>query len=280
MLSKRVTRSGKVSALSSDTARMIYSWLIPYTDVEGRMEADPRLLKADIAPLLDHITPEVINRVLLELHKICLIVLYSSDDGSKQYLQITKFEDNQKNLRKDREAASRIPPPSADKVRQDSGETPAELPPNIREVKLREAKETPAEVRQESSPVDNSNGNAQKEAFFKNYKIVMDEFTENIQDTRYLRQITLFVESHISNRHPEAIQHCLNSLIKQLKSGVKVDKPKAYLEAALKIEDGKYNARDHEGRAAEFKKPGEFTSVAELMAAKPDESYYRRSDNG
>ncbi len=40
ILSKRVTRSDKIASLSSDTARMIYSWLIPYLDVEGRIEAD------------------------------------------------------------------------------------------------------------------------------------------------------------------------------------------------------------------------------------------------
>jgi len=141
MLSKRVTRSNKVAGLSSDTARMIYSWLIPYTDVEGRMEADPRLLKADIAPLLDHVTAKVINSVLQELHNIGLVILYSSKDGLKQYLQITKFEDNQKNLRKDREAPSHIPDPTADEVRQNSGEGPAELPPKIKiKLSLREEK--------------------------------------------------------------------------------------------------------------------------------------------
>jgi hypothetical protein len=146
MLSKRVTRSNKIADLSSDTARMIYSWLIPYTDVEGRMEADPRLLKADIAPLLDHITPTVINNVLHELHKIGLILLYSAGEESKKYLQVTKFEENQKNLRKDREAPSRIPAPSPAKVRSKSGATPAELPPNIREEKLREENIRPADA--------------------------------------------------------------------------------------------------------------------------------------
>jgi hypothetical protein len=38
ILSRRISRSHKLAALSSDTARMIYSWLIPYLDVEGRMD--------------------------------------------------------------------------------------------------------------------------------------------------------------------------------------------------------------------------------------------------
>ena len=76
ILSKRVSRSDKVAALSSDTSRMLYSWLIPYLDVEGRMESDPRLLKADIAPLLDHITPKVIEKALSEFYTAGLVVLY------------------------------------------------------------------------------------------------------------------------------------------------------------------------------------------------------------
>ena len=125
ILSKRISRSVKIAKLSSDTARMIYSWLIPYLDVEGRMEADPKLLKADIAPLLEHITPKLIQNILIELHKINLICLYIIDN--KQYLQLTKFNENQKNLRKDRESASSIPAAPPAELQQDSGTTPAQL---------------------------------------------------------------------------------------------------------------------------------------------------------
>lgn len=133
MLSKRISRSNKVAALKSDTARLIYTWLIPYLDVEGRMEANCSLLKADLAPLLKHITVPLLQRTLTELNDIGLIILYTI--GDKQYLELTQFNEHQKNLRKDREAKSKIPVPPPAELRQSSGEAPAVVPHKI---KLRE----------------------------------------------------------------------------------------------------------------------------------------------
>lgn len=136
ILSKRVTKSDKIAALGSDTSRMFYSWIIPYLDVEGRMEANTRLMKGEIAPLLDHITPEKIQEILDELNRAELIVLY--EINKKQYLQLMKFDENQPNLRKDREKKSVIPkPPEIKKqvqaqLRQAAGVTPAELRPDSR----------------------------------------------------------------------------------------------------------------------------------------------------
>lgn len=144
MLSKRISRSDKLAALKSDTSRMIYTWLIPYLDVEGRLEANVDLLKADIAPLLKHITPKIIQRILIELHDNELILLYNIND--KQYLQLVQFDEHQKNLRKDREAQSKIPEPTPESLRTNSGLTPSSLPPNIREVKIREEKEKYADA--------------------------------------------------------------------------------------------------------------------------------------
>lgn len=138
ILAKRITRSKKVASLSSDTARMFYTWLIPYLDVEGRMESDPLLLKADIAPLLPHVTEKAICAILGELHASGLIVLYKIDQTD--YLQLTKFDDNQPNLRKDREAASKIPGPTPESLRSNSGLPPDKLPSKLSKDKLREEK--------------------------------------------------------------------------------------------------------------------------------------------
>jgi hypothetical protein len=128
ILSKRISRSNRVAQLKNDTQRMIYTWLIPYLDVEGRLEAQIDLLKADIAPLLKHITPRIIGDTLKELHAVGLIILYDIND--KQYLQLTQFEPHQKNLRKDREASSVIPPPLPEQLRSDAGVTPESLHPS------------------------------------------------------------------------------------------------------------------------------------------------------
>jgi hypothetical protein len=261
ILSKRVTRSDKVASLSSDTARMIYSWLIPYLDVEGRIEADPRLLKADIAPLLDHITPEVINNVLQELHTIGLIVLYCAPDGSKRYLQLTRFEENQKNLRKDREAPSRIPAPTSDELRTNSGPSPAKVPHNIREEKrsLREA-------RRDEPPVDNSkNGDG---SFQEKLKEAFSKIQQKKPDWNFHHQVYLFIQTHLKHGNPDALIHCLESLHKQLEAGNEIKHPKPYLDAAMKIENGKHNAREHTARAEELKiKPGEIQGINQILGA-------------
>ena len=59
----------------------------------------------------------------------------------------------------------------------------------------------------------------------------------------------LFIESNIRCRHLGAIEHCIELLLK----ATEIKNIRAYLDAALKIEDGKYNARESEKRNDEFK---------------------------
>lgn len=65
--------------------------------------------------------------------------------------------------------------------------------------------------------------------------------------------------------HPEAMLHVLKSLIRASEAGTEVGEPFAYARAALKIEEGKYNSRDHERRSQDFKKPG-VMSLSEILA--------------
>ena len=257
ILSKRISRSSKVAALSSDTSRMFYSWLIPYLDVEGRLEADTKLLKADIAPLLDHITAETIQNILNELNSIGLIQLYEIDNI--QYLQLVKFDELQKNLRKDRETPSKIPKAPAE-LRQNSGEAPTKLPHKIN-ISLREDKANLSKLEAINyQTVDNSKPLASfkkekendppKDEFLSNLKSLIEKTKEKYPERREQQAILLFVQSNIRNKNPAAITHCINSLIR---APDKVTAIQQWLEAALKIEDGKYNAADSEKRCNEFK---------------------------
>ena len=65
----------------------------------------------------------------------------------------------------------------------------------------------------------------------------------------------LFIESNIKTKNHAAMMCCIKSLQKQLQNGIKIEAPKQYLEAALKIEDGKHNARDYEKDAVEKRGP-------------------------
>ena len=66
MLSKEISLDEKVNALSSDTARMLFTWLISHLDVEGRMYGDARTVKSIVVPRL----PISITRVEKTLRKL------------------------------------------------------------------------------------------------------------------------------------------------------------------------------------------------------------------
>ena len=107
MLKKQISISKKLTLLKSDSARLLYTWLIPHLDVEGRFSADPAVVKGQIVPRLK-MTKKKVWEYLQDMAQNELIILYE-DDGD-YYLEFTVFEKHQ-NIRKDREAGSKIPPP-------------------------------------------------------------------------------------------------------------------------------------------------------------------------
>jgi hypothetical protein len=82
-------------------------------------------------------------------------------------------------------------------------------------------------------------------------KTAMREIHEK-KGPRYAQQCLIFVQTKYRNGNGKAIIHCLNQVVKGIDN---IEHPKAYLEAAFKIENGKHNARDHDEAAQEYKKP-------------------------
>jgi hypothetical protein len=135
MLKKLISHSRRLASLKNDTHRLIYTWLIPHLDVEGRFHADPTIIKGSVVPRIKHITEKIIDDALQDMSLNELIFLYS-DDG-EQYLELRKFEDHQTHLRKERESPSKIPPRTdANQLQINSGVNPAQV--KLREVKIRE----------------------------------------------------------------------------------------------------------------------------------------------
>lgn len=222
------------------------------------MEADPDLIKADVAPLLKHITPSIIEDVLNELQDVGLVIIYSA--SGKNYLQLQQFEKNQRNLRKDREAPSEIPKPDKFSiVRINSGLTPDELRTDsgIREEKRSEVKRSEVNARESDEPdraVDNSKPalseiepekQKKPDALMIELREVTEEIGTLMPEPFKQRQMMTFVEANIRNGNHSAILDCLKSMLKQLRQGEVIDKPRAYLEAAMRIEDGKHNAKEY-----------------------------------
>ncbi len=142
MLKKQISRSRRLAELKTDSARLLYTWIIPHLDVKGRIEADPNIIKGEVVPRLTTYTLPKIQEYLEDMAAVGLITLYRSDGD--QYLEMRKFEDHQ-SLRLNREAPSRIPSPEESGttpgvIPEQSGSTPAEV--KIREEKVRKKKLT------------------------------------------------------------------------------------------------------------------------------------------
>jgi len=156
MLKKKISLNEAVADLASDTHRLLFTWGISHLDVEGRITGSPRGFKAMVAPLLEHITPDVILEFFNDAQSHGLIHRY--EVNGEWHVQYPKFGDNQ-NLTKSREAASKRPPPPADYSLPGQGALGEDSPSPQSEVNIREEKEKLREEG-ESAPPPNADAKA------------------------------------------------------------------------------------------------------------------------
>jgi len=120
MIKKVISKSKKMGALKCDASRLLYMMMMPHSDIKGRLEGDPLLVRNTVIPYFSDWDDDKTHNCLNDLHNFGLIQLY--EVKGEQYIQITRFEDFQ-TLRKDREAESEIPDPP--KLQINSNQTPA-----------------------------------------------------------------------------------------------------------------------------------------------------------
>lgn len=141
MLKKRISNSKKLAALSSDSPRLLYTWLIPWLDIADRHSADPDIIKGSIFPKIKSWTNRKIVKCLKELHDIGLIVYYEVDD--EKYLQFIKTLQKKYH---DREAASIIPKPPKEAFKS-CGRMSSHAKIKLKEKKLKEKKLKESDLR-------------------------------------------------------------------------------------------------------------------------------------
>lgn len=108
-LHRRITQSDKAYELANDPGALwLYCALLPHTDKEGRVNANPHHILGGILEGWPY-TPEQIERWLLELARVGLIELYRN--GRRSHIaQFTKFQEMAKPDK--REPASDLPGPT------------------------------------------------------------------------------------------------------------------------------------------------------------------------
>jgi len=133
MLKRKITKSKKMAALKTDKARLLWFYMLPFTDVEGRIEADAEDIREEIIrKQRKGYTLERIENCLQDLHQVGLITLYNANN--KRYLEFTRFDDEQKNRNRDREAKSDIPAPNQGGLSEYAQTTPNKV--KLSKVKL------------------------------------------------------------------------------------------------------------------------------------------------
>lgn len=113
MLSRRLAVSKSIHALKgNDRARFLYTLLLPYTDREGRINANPHGLKGTILEPFEY-TADEIEQALYDLQEAGLLILYSTSEY-KLIAEYAKFSDF--NTPHPKEPESDFPSPDSDEA--------------------------------------------------------------------------------------------------------------------------------------------------------------------
>ena len=132
MIKRKITISKKFAALKTDKARLLWIYMLPFTDPNGRVKADAEDIRDEIIrKQRKGFSITKIEECLNDLHNVGLIIIYSVN--GERYLEFTKFLDEQ-NIRLEREGKITIPPPDEGVIQDYSGSTPPLIEVNISKV--------------------------------------------------------------------------------------------------------------------------------------------------
>lgn len=121
-------------AEKSAEAALIWPWIITYFDDWGRAEAHPKRIKAQIFPMNDVVTPELIERALSLFADAGLITLY--DVSGKTYMAVPsdkwwKYQTHIHRSKREHDQSKFPPPPATDN--RETARDSAELRENPRD---------------------------------------------------------------------------------------------------------------------------------------------------
>jgi hypothetical protein len=261
MINRAIADSDKFAALTPEAA-VLFALLIPWFNSHGKLNGGPGHIKDEICPKIPYLTYENIPALLTEISSKTNVKWFMS--GGRHWIHALKFNSEHQRLEKKLgidKLPSYSPAPVADKP-QTSTETVADKSAlKDKDKDKKKAKEVP-DTGGQRQPVDNSQPQAllekqkkpdqpdQKDEFLLKLQSAMEKTAQKFNTSQEQQEIVNFVKSNIRSRHPDAILHCINSLI--VNPG-EIKSITHYLNAVLKIEDGKYNARDSERTCNELK---------------------------
>ena len=262
---------------------MLWTWIIPFLDIEGRYYASPDLVKSNVVPRVKTFNEENIAEYLQDMASVGLIILY--DVENEQYLQFRKFNVFQ-SLRKDKEGKPLPAPPP------DSRTTHGPLPdkdgttPDKEKLSKEKLSKGNARTEESSPPVDNSKPPLEEkpkitpvpksrhhqkettEAEKRELQELIQQVAELYPYDRYKFNPLLWIQNHIS-AHPQAVIQTFRRLIEESEKGTKITIVRAYADTVVEEITKTMNANDvaieaqgHKGPAT----PKGMAAMSQIMA--------------
>ena len=130
MISKAISLDENVNSLSDDTARLLFTWMIPHLDCEGRLHGDATTVKSIVFPRRN-ISTRKVEQYLNEFEKNGLINRFIVNGNL--YLFTPGFNKHQTGLNKNREAQSQIPPPPQELIQSKSGQSLSQVEVEVKD---------------------------------------------------------------------------------------------------------------------------------------------------
>ena len=118
LLWNSISTSKKIKSIQGDRwfrigCHLVYTWLLPWGDDEGRLRGEPVYILANILPN-EGLSISDIEKILTELHRVELIIYYEIDN--EYFIQVVDWNNHQR-IRKDRYKTSHYPcPPNVNQM--------------------------------------------------------------------------------------------------------------------------------------------------------------------
>jgi len=109
LIHQKIVDSKQVHDLSNDTSRLAFTWLLTFTDREGRAHGDPIWLRNKLFPRRENITTEQMRGYVSEWHEAELVIWYRAKGDL--WIYFPSFFEHQKGFDKRNEPISTIPDP-------------------------------------------------------------------------------------------------------------------------------------------------------------------------
>jgi len=141
ILLKSISESKKLSKLKTDSARLLYTWLIPHLDINGCFSGDAEVIKGKIFTRLKK-SNKTVEGYLQDLERVKLIVRY--EVNGDVFLYSPDFVKKQPSLNPKKEGKPLIPLPAPELLQTNSRQTPEKVSTSkVKEskVKVNESKE-------------------------------------------------------------------------------------------------------------------------------------------